>query len=110
MRWFYRPTRRDLETQITNLRRDIMTAVSDFVAQQTAFNADIASDLTSIQASITALNNQITALQNSPGALSPADQAALNQLEVSGAALQAQADTTAGKTPPVIPPIVVKST
>lgn len=86
-----------------------MSAVSDFVAQQTAFNNDIAADLTSIQASITALNNQITVLQNSPGALSPADQQALNDLETSGKALQAQADAVAGKTPPA-PPVVTPST
>jgi len=74
----------------------IMTAISDFAAKQTAFNAAIA-----------ALNDKIAALQASPGAITPEDQKTLDDLT---AALQLRTDTAAAsaaaldaKTPPVVP-------
>lgn len=81
----------------------IMSAISDFAAKQQAFNDDIAADLTAIQSDIAALNATIATLQNSSGQISAEDQATLDDLQAKGAALAAQADATAGKTPPAPP-------
>ena len=88
---------------INHMEKTIMTAISDFAAQQSAFNADVSSDLAAIKTSIDALNAQIATLQNSPGTISPEDQATLDSLQAAGQALATQADTLAGKTPPVVP-------
>jgi len=66
-----------------------MSAISDFAAKQTAFNTELASDLTSIKASIDALNAQIQALQNSSGSVTAEDQALIDDLAGKGAALVA---------------------
>jgi TolA-binding protein len=81
----------------------IMTAISDFAAKQTAYNTEIAADLSAIQTQIQQLNTQITTLQNSPGPISADDQATLDSLQAAGTALQAQADAVANKTPPAPP-------
>jgi predicted nucleic acid-binding Zn-ribbon protein len=92
-------TRQDLEM----FANKIMSAISDYAAAQAAFNTEVSSDLDAIQTAITALNAQITTLQNSPGPISPADQATLNDLQTAGKALQDKADALAGKTPPTPP-------
>lgn len=92
-------TRQDLEM----FANKIMSAISDYAAAQAAFNADVSADLDTIQAAITALNAQIATLQNSPGPISTADQATLNDLQTAGVALQSKADALAGKTPPTPP-------
>lgn len=94
----------ELAAALATLRTDIMTAISDFAAQQKTFNDDIAADLTAIQGAIATLNTTITNLQNSQGTVSPEDQALIDDLVTQGTALAAQADTTAGKTPPAPPP------
>lgn len=93
---------RKLDLILAN-QESIMTAISDFAAKQAAFNTEIATDLTNITASIATLNATIATLQNSQGTLSAADQATLDDLQAQGTALAAQADTTAGKTPPTPP-------
>lgn len=81
----------------------IMSAISDFAAKQTAHNQAIADDLTAIKGKIDEQAALITTLQNSSGTLTTEDQSTLDQLETNNAALQAQADATAGKTPPTPP-------
>ena len=80
-----------------------MSSISDFATAQNAFNADVSADLDAIQTAIAALNTQIATLQNSPGTITPADQATLDSLQAAGIALEAKADTLAGKTPPAVP-------
>lgn len=80
-----------------------MSAISDFAAKQQAFNADVSADLDAIQTSITNLNALIATLQNSAGAITPEDQATLDELQTEGTALQTKADALAGKTPPTPP-------
>lgn len=88
---------------LENLGRTIMSAISDFAAQQTAFNTEVSADLDAIQQAIVALNAQIATLQNSLGTISPEDQATLDALQASGLTLQSKADALAGKTPPTPP-------
>lgn len=88
---------------LKHMGETIMSAISDFAAKQTAFNTELASDLTDLGTKIDALNAQIATLQNSPGTISPEDQATLDSLQAAGQALATQADTLAGKTPPAPP-------
>jgi hypothetical protein len=88
---------------LQSLGDTLMSAISDFAAKQSAFNADVSADLDAIQTAIAALNATITQLQNSPGTVTPADQALIDKLVTDGAALATKADTLAGKTPPTPP-------
>ncbi len=81
----------------------IMTALSDYADKVTAFVADISGDLDSISTQITALQATITTLNNSAGAVTPADQASIDQALAQLTTLAAKADSAAGKTPPPPP-------
>lgn len=95
----------------------IMSAIREFAEKQAAFNASVEASLNSIVNSnaeevtlIKQLNDTITALQNSAGAVTPEDQALIDQLEAAGQALADKADATAkaaasaaAATPPVPP-------
>lgn len=81
----------------------IMSAISDYATKQTAHNTAIAEDLTAIKGKLDEQTALITTLQNSAGVLTPEDQATLDQLEANNVALQSQADSTAGKSPPTTP-------
>lgn len=93
----------EIEAALTQLGTTIMSVISDYAAKQEAFNTQIATDLSAVAAQITALNATITQLQNSVGTVTPEDQALIDKLQTDGAALQSQADTLAGTTPPVVP-------
>lgn len=95
----------------------LMSAIKEFADKQAAFNASVEASLNSIVTSngeevalIKQLNDTITALQNSAGAVTPEDQALIDQLEAAGQALADKADATAkaaasaaAATPPVPP-------
>lgn len=89
-----------MEKAILERLNKIMSAVTDFAAKAQAALDKTSADLDSIVTDIKTLNDKITALQNSPGTLSPADQAALDAIQASAAALQTKAD---GVVPPVLP-------
>ncbi len=83
----------NLAQQIHNL----MSAISDFINKQTAFNArqgaaidSVVTSVTGITQDVKTLNDKITELQNSAGSVTPEDQALIDQLET-------QADTLATK-------------
>ena len=79
-----------------------MSKVTDFAAAvQTAFDK-VSADLDTITAGIAALDAAIAAFQNSPGVLSPADQAALDDIQAKSQALVAKADAV-NVTPPTPP-------
>ncbi len=98
----------------------IMSAISDYVTQQKAFNdavsadiSGIANSLTAIDGDIAVLNDKITALQASQGQITPEDQLLLDGLQADGLALAARTkaakDAAAAlddKTPPAAPPVV----
>lgn len=79
--------------RIVETQKNIMSQISDFAAK---VNANFAT----IQDGITKLDNQIQAFQNSPGTLSAADQAALDQIVASSSKLADAAEAVV----PVVPP------
>ncbi len=78
----------------------LMSAISDFAASvQTGFDA-VSADLDAIIAGIANLDALITQLQNSPGQITPADQALLDQIQTNVAGLKAKADSVNVQPPP----------
>ena len=80
----------------------IMSAIADFAAKQKAFNdrqgaaVDAAvTSITAIQGDLKTLNDKITELQNSPGAITPEDQALLDQLDAQGEAVSTKVEAAA---------------
>lgn len=80
-----------------------MAAVDDFVAKQTEFNTSLGIALADIGADIQSLNDKIAALVTAGGALTAAQQAALDVLVADGSALAAKADALNALTPPAVP-------
>lgn len=93
-----------LEQINTNLTT-LMSAVSEFIAAQTAFQArqDIAVD--GLVADVKALNEKITALQSSEGTLSPEDKTALDAIQAHSAAISEKLEALDAATPPLVPPV-----
>jgi hypothetical protein len=83
--------------------KNIMATLDEFITAQNGFNAALETALTDIGGDIQNLNDQIAALVAAGGTLTPAQQAALDALVVSGTALQAKADALNALTPPVVP-------
>lgn len=83
-----------------------MATVQDFVNAEGPVLASLGTALTSLSTGVTALDALITQLQNSPGTLSPADQALLDQIQATSQALVAQANAISTTPPgtPVPPP------
>jgi hypothetical protein len=92
-----------ISQQIFFLEKHIMTTIDEFIASQTAFNTTLDSALVGIAGDIDNLNLQIATLQAAAGALTPAQQTALDALAVSGAALAQKAEVLNALTPPVAP-------
>ncbi len=78
------------------------SAIQAFAAAEGATLASLATAITALGTGIAAQDALITTLQNSPGAITPADQATLDQLQTvtKGLLTQAQAIST---TPPGTP-------
>ena len=70
-------TKQDLE----KTEKNIMSAVTDWAAQEGVQLDGITAELTRIVAGVKALDDAISAFQNSPGTLSPSDQAALDAIQ-----------------------------
>lgn len=95
-----------------------MSAVSDFVQKQKAFNDrqsaaidTVATATAGLAGDIEALNKKIEELQNSPGDITPEDQALLDELTTLGEGLAAKAEAAAAAAkalddanPPTPPP------
>ncbi len=82
----------------------LMSAISDFAAKQTAFNARIDAGITGISGDVQKLNALIAQLQSSPGSITPEDQAALDALQTQGDALSTKVEALDALTPPAVPP------
>ena len=67
-----------------------MSALSDFADRVDAQFTAIGNSVDGVQADVVALKQAITDLQNSPGAITPEDQARLNDIEAKAAALAAK--------------------
>lgn len=117
--------RLDLHSTVTKsdlqqTERNIMSALSDFLAKQTAYNTRNAASIDAlvtttdgIVGDVKNLTDQIAALQASAGTVTPEDQAIIDSLETQGDALatklegvQAALAQLDNQTPPVAPPTV----
>lgn len=94
---------RDHLSRIEAKGNQIMSAVSDFVAKQNAFNdrQDVAID--GLRGDVKTLNDTIEKLQNTPGPISAEDQASLDALEVRGDAISAKLEALDAMTAPTPP-------
>lgn len=80
VRW---ATKRD----ISKLKEEIMSAISDFAAKVDAFNETIDKAVDGLTADVADLKAQIEKLQNSPGAITPEDQATLDRIQAKAGAV-----------------------
>ena len=103
---------------IEEIGNKIMSAISDFLSKQTAFDARQSTAIDALVASIAGvssdvdtLNAKITELQNSSGGVTPEDQASINALQEQGEALSTKLEAVStalaaldAQTPPAVPP------
>jgi hypothetical protein len=80
------------------------TKIAEFAAAQKAFNDRQDAAVTGLQGDVQSLNDKITELQNSAGAITPEDQALLDDLQTRGEAITAKLEALDALTPPVPPP------
>lgn len=92
-------TKHDIE----QLERKIMSAIGDFAAKQTAFNARLGAAIDGVAADVDSLNAKIVELQNTAGAITPEDQALLDELQAQGEALASRLEAVDALTPPPPP-------
>ena len=106
------------KNDLKEMENKIMSAISDFLAKQTAFNtrqetavAALATSLEGVTGDVQTLNDKITELQNSSGAVTPEDQAVIDTLQTQGEALSVKLEAFAtalealnALTPPKAPP------
>jgi len=81
-----------------------MSAIGDFAVKQKGFNDRMDAALAGLASDVAILNATIAELQNTSGAITPEDQALLDQLESWGDAFAAKLEALDSLTPPV-PPI-----
>jgi peptidoglycan hydrolase CwlO-like protein len=89
--------------QLSKQQGNTMTAISDFAVAQAAHNARLEASLTGIGDDIAALNAKIAELQATPGAITPEDQALLDDLQAKGEALATRFEEADALTPPAVP-------
>lgn len=80
-----------------------MTAISDFAAQQAAFNSRLDAAIADVQSDVEVLKEQIAELLASAGTISPEDQAALEALNARSAEIATKLEALAAETPPPVP-------
>lgn len=81
------------------------SAISAFAASEGAVLNSLATAITAVGVGVIALDALITQLQNSPGNISPADQALLDQIQAQSNALVTQVNAISTTAPgTVIPP------
>ena len=80
-----------------------MSAISEFAAKQSQFNARLSAAIDGVAADVGALNAKIEELQNTPGTISEEDQTLLDELQVQGEALAFNLERVDSLTPPKPP-------
>jgi hypothetical protein len=85
------------------------SAIQIFAAAEQATLTSLSTALTALATGVAALDALITQLQNSPGTISPADQALLDQIQAQSQANLAQANaistTPPGQPVPITPSV-----
>lgn len=91
-----------LLTELIERVKNMATKIAEFAASvQTSFDG-ISADLDAINTGIAKLDDLIRQLQSTPGAITPEDQALLDQIQTTVASLKTKADSI-DLTPPVAP-------
>jgi len=90
---------------LLKLGEQIMSAISDFVNAQNAFNDQMDASFLGLQEDIKNLNDLIVKLQNSPGTITPEDQASLDALQARAKGIADKLTALDALTPPM-PPVV----
>lgn len=112
-------TNKAILNRLAEMETNIMSAISDYLAKQAAFNArqeaaieSVTGSLSGLTEDVIELNRVIVELQNSSGGVTPGDQALITEAETKGAALTARLETFAtalealnAQTPPTVPPV-----
>jgi len=103
--WWFRSNRDGItKTDLERAVLRIMSAISDFAAKQKEYNDRISAAVTGISGDIKSLNDKITELQNNPGAITPADQALLDDIQAQAKAVAEKLEALDAETPPAPPP------
>ena len=95
-------TVKDLE-HIHESIRIMASAIAEFAAKQNAFNDRIDTAITDLQGDVQTLNDTIKALQNSAGAVTPEDQALLDNLQARAQTVTDKLEALDALTPPKPP-------
>lgn len=82
-----------------------MSAVSDFVAKQTAHNDRQDAAIAGLKGDVDGLVAEIAKLQATQGQITPEDQALLDGIEARSAAISDKLEALDAMTPPVAPPV-----
>lgn len=82
---------------------NIMSAISDFAARQSAFNDRVDAAITGLQGDVKFLQDKIDQLQNSAGQITPEDQALLDQIDQRADAVATKLEALDALTPPAPP-------
>lgn len=90
-------------TDLNNLKREIMSAISDFAAKMKAHQDKIATAVSGLTDDVKALNDKIEQLQNTAGAITPEDQALLDEIEKRGDTISTTLAALDSLTPPATP-------
>lgn len=80
-----------------------MSAISDFAAKQQQFNSRMDAAVDGLTQDVATMNAKILELQNTSGAITPEDQALLDELQARGEAISAKLEALDGMTPPAPP-------
>lgn len=89
--------------RILELQESIMSAISEFAAKQNAHNEKINTAVTGLQDDVQTLNDKIAELQATQGAITPEDQALLDEIEAASGAVAAKLEALDALTPPKPP-------
>lgn len=88
---------------INKMEVRIMSIISDFAARQNAYNDKLDQAHSGLTDDIQAMKEIIEKFQNTPGAITPEDQALLDELETRAATAVAKAEALDNLTPPAPP-------
>jgi peptidoglycan hydrolase CwlO-like protein len=88
---------------INQKQGQLMSAISDFAARQTAFNGRIDAAVTGLQGDVKFLQDKIDELQNSAGQITPEDQALLDDIDARADAVATKLEALDALTPPTPP-------
>lgn len=90
---------------LKEMEKHIMSQISDFANRQNAFNDRIDAAITGVSGDVKELTDLVAKLQSTPGAITPEDQALLDQIDARASALATKVEALDALTPPVVPPV-----